>query len=396
MDIPKVKFTKNPNFTVYRIGELLEFYSRKCELISDKEYQLVTVKRRNEGIVDRGKFKGKEIKTPTQFYIKTGDFLISKRQIVHGACEIVPYQFDNAIVSNEYTVVKGKKGLLITEYFNLLSKTNFMKKYYFLSSYGVDIEKMVFNVEDWKKRTIYIPSIEEQRRVVDLFNAINKKIKLQQERITLLKELKKDYMQRIFKQEIRFKDENGGEYPKWKINTMNDLAKITMGFTPDTKNKELWEGKIPWLSIAGLEEKYITDGNKFISENAVVNKEIVPKDTLIMSFKLTLGKLAIVKSPLYTNEAICHFHWTNSLINTEYMYYYLSNINISTFGSRAAKGITLNKESLNAIAVKLPVLKEQKKIATFLSKLDEKVQKEQQKLEALQEQKKGFMQQMFI
>ncbi|WP_157673798.1 restriction endonuclease subunit S [Bacillus cereus] len=176
MDIPKVKFTKNPNFTVYRIGELLEFYSRKCELISDKEYQLVTVKRRNEGIVDRGKFKGKEIKTPTQFYIKTGDFLISKRQIVHGACEIVPYQFDNAIVSNEYTVVKGKKGLLITEYFNLLSKTNFMKKYYFLSSYGVDIEKMVFNVEDWKKRTIYIPSIEEQRRVVDLFNAINKKL----------------------------------------------------------------------------------------------------------------------------------------------------------------------------------------------------------------------------
>ena len=142
--------------------------------------------------------------------------------------------------------------------------------------------------------------------------------------------------------------------------------------------------------------KYISDVSKHISDEALGNKKLVPKGTLIMSFKLTLGRLGIINTEMMTNEAICHFYWKNKNINTEYMYYYLSTVNIESFGCRAAKGITLNNDSLNSIVVKLPVIEEQNKIADILMKIDRKVEKEQEKLDSLNEYKKGLLQQMFV
>ena len=115
-----------------------------------------------------------------------------------------------------------------------------------------------------------------------------------------------------------------------------------------------------------------------------------------MSFKLPLGKLAIVKEPIYTNEAICHFVWKESNVNTEYMYYYLNSINISTFGAQAVKGVTLNNDAINSIIVKLPVIQEQNKIAYFFNKLDKLIEKQSSKVELLKQRKQGFLQKMFV
>ncbi|MGR6005542.1 restriction endonuclease subunit S [Bacillus paranthracis] len=93
---------------------------------------------------------------------------------------------------------------------------------------------------------------------------------------------------------------------------------------------------------------------------------------------------------------MCHFNWKVENVNTEYMYYYFTFINIASFGMQAVKGITLNNDSINSIPIKLPSVKEQEKIAGFLAKLDMKVHLAQIKQKALQKQKQGFMQQMFI
>lgn len=115
-----------------------------------------------------------------------------------------------------------------------------------------------------------------------------------------------------------------------------------------------------------------------------------------MSFKLSIGKLAIIKEPLYINEAIFHFSWKTNGISNKYIYYYLSSINIQSFGSRAAKGITLNKDSLNSIVIELPCIEEQNKIANFLSAVDKKINIEENRLNLLRDQKQAFIQQMFI
>lgn len=103
-------------------------------------------------------------------------------------------------------------------------------------------------------------------------------------------------------------------------------------------------------------QKYLYKGNKGIIEKGVLKYVKVDKDILIMSFKLILGKLVIVKEFIYINEVICYFVWKESNVNIEYMYYYLNFINISIFGVQVVKGVILNNDVINSIIVKLLVI----------------------------------------
>ena len=100
----------------------------------DQKYQLVTVKRRNEGIVSRGFYYGRDILVKNYYEVHSGDYLISKRQLVHGANGQVPESLDKSIVSNEYMICIGNENLT-AEFLTLLSKTQKLKRDFFLSSY---------------------------------------------------------------------------------------------------------------------------------------------------------------------------------------------------------------------------------------------------------------------
>ena len=121
-----------------KIGEILSEVRRSIYLEDSEKYQLVTVKRRNEGVVSRGYLLGKDILVKNYSQLKTNDYLISKRQIIHGANGIVPSELDNAIVSNEYLVVVSNNDVR-TEFLTLVSRTPSMYRKFLLSSYGVDI-----------------------------------------------------------------------------------------------------------------------------------------------------------------------------------------------------------------------------------------------------------------
>ncbi|MDM7286188.1 restriction endonuclease subunit S, partial [Klebsiella pneumoniae] len=86
------------------LEKCLNIEARKAYIQDNQEYDLVTVKRSRGGVIRREHLKGKDISVKSQFYIKEGDFLISKRQIVHGACGLVPKELSGSIVSNEYCV----------------------------------------------------------------------------------------------------------------------------------------------------------------------------------------------------------------------------------------------------------------------------------------------------
>jgi len=281
--------------------------------------------------------------------------------------------------------------LFIYYFLDYFNNENKWKKF----SQGSTFESISGN--EVRSLIIYLPSKTEQQKIGDFFSKLDRQIELEEQKLEKLEEQKKGYMQKIFSQELRFKDDNGNSYPDWSIKKIEDISKVNKGFTPNTKNDEYWdELNENWLSIAGMTQKYLYKGNKGITEKGASKHVKVDKDTLIMSFKLTLGKLAIVKEPIYTNEAICHFVWKESNVNTEYMYYYLNSINISTFGAQAVKGVTLNNDSINSIIVKLPVIQEQNKIAYFFNELDKLVRKQYAKIEVLKQRKKGLLQKMFI
>src|SRR5580692_12415557 len=91
-------------------GEVLEVVERSTKLAPDATYKLLTAKRNRGGIALRGELLGREILTKTQFEAKAGDFLISRRQIIHGACGVVPNELDGAVVSNEYSTLRTRAG----------------------------------------------------------------------------------------------------------------------------------------------------------------------------------------------------------------------------------------------------------------------------------------------
>ena len=284
------------------------------------------------------------------------------------------------------------------KYFLLnLLKTTKIQSYFFQELTGTTIKNL--SLQTLKNTIIKLPIFSEQQKIADFLLNIDKKISIVEEKLSLFEEYKKGIMQKIFNQELRFKDENGNDYPEWNLVTTKEIGKITMGFTPSTKDESMWNGEYKWLSIADLKEngKYIHKTSKTITEKGTKNKKILKKGTLIMSFKLTLGRLGIISEEMFTNEAICHFNWNDeNSIDTEYVYYYLNSIDISSFGKQAVKGITLNTESLNSIEIELPCIEEQQKIANFLSSIDAKIEKISNELENLKEFKKGLLQQMFV
>lgn len=179
------------------IGDVLLEVFRPINLDNETKYRLVTVKRRNGGIAERTILKGKDILVKSQFEIKAGDYVISKRQVVHGATGLVSCELGGSIVSNEYLVGQGTDKLNI-EFFALLSTLPEMYKKFFLSSYGVDIEKLFFDVNDWKKRKILLPSLAEQIQIAHFFKQLDETLVLQKQQLQTLKNLKQAFLEKMF------------------------------------------------------------------------------------------------------------------------------------------------------------------------------------------------------
>lgn len=167
--IPKLGDTPE-GWTRYRLGDLLHKVERPAKMIDSETYQLVTAKRNRGGIVAREILRGDQIRTKTQFYVEAGDFLISNRQISHGACGIVPESLNRAVVSNEYTAFHTADAL-DPAFLNALSHSIYFQQTCFHSSIGVHVEKLVFRLEDWMRWEFDIPSLQEQKRIVAVLDA---------------------------------------------------------------------------------------------------------------------------------------------------------------------------------------------------------------------------------
>lgn len=167
---------------------------------------------------------------------------------------------------------------------------------------------------------------------------------------------------------------------------MSDVFILQMGKTPDRANPLYWNGSKKWVSIADMNDcKYISGTKECISSTAVLESGIkeVPCNTSIMSFKLSVGKVAITKSSLYTNEAIMAFIPKDpSMVMSEFVYYYLKGYKWQG-SKRAVMGITLNKASISQGIFAYPPMSEQERIVAELDLLNGVLEKQKAQLKEL-------------
>jgi type I restriction enzyme M protein len=179
--------------------------------------------------------------------------------------------------------------------------------------------------------------------------------------------------------------------PRKLIRNPKELGKLCedliIGGTPNKKNREYYGGSHLWANISDMREKFITKTELKLSDlgkEKIKNKQIL-KGTLLMSFKLTLGKTAIAGENLFTNEAICGLIFKDKEDETliEYLYYILPLINYLPYAQRASKGLTLNKELIPTVEIPFPEKSQRKLIIEKLRNLTYELQskKEQFKKE---------------
>ncbi len=182
---------------------------------------------------------------------------------------------------------------------------------------------------------------------------------------------------------------------------LDEIFDLQMGKTPSRSNVDYWtDGQYDWVSIAdlGTYQKYVEDTKEKISASAVQESGIksVPANTVIMSFKLSLGKTAITQEPVYTNEAIMAFIPTGKYpVLPDYFYYLFSAKDWTKGTNRAVMGTTLNKAILGTVPVTVPPFNEQRKIVVVLDKVSDLLAKRRQQLDKLDELVKSRFIEMF-
>ena len=135
---------------------------------------------------------------------------------------------------------------------------------------------------------------------------------------------------------------------------LGEVCEIRIGKTPNRSQTLYWGGDYPWLSISDMKGKILCTTKEKITQEAIQKEkmQIVSKGTVVMSFKLSIGKVGILAENMYTNEAIANFVVKNNkMLFNEYLYYALQGMNFDSLTDRAVMGKTLNKAKLNNLSI---------------------------------------------
>ena len=179
---------------------------------------------------------------------------------------------------------------------------------------------------------------------------------------------------------------------------LGEVCEIKIGKTPNRSQTLYWGGDYPWLSISDMKGKILCTTKEKITQEAVQKEkmQIVLKGTVVMSFKLSIGKVGILAENMYTNEAIANFVVKNNkMLFNEYLYYALQGINFDSLTDRAVMGKTLNKAKLNNLSIVYNEPFMQHQIVLRLDGVNKLIESRKQQLSELSKLVKSRFNEMF-
>lgn len=362
-------------------GDCAELRSEKVDPKSSQESHYIGLEHIEQQTLSlAGHGYGSDVDSQKQRFYE-GDVLFGKLRPYFRKVVIAPF---DGICSTDIWVVKPKAGVDRNFLFYWMASEEFIAS----SMYASEGGRMPRAKWDW------VCKFQSQYFTFDEQIAIGKILRVLDQKVAANKALSKtleDIAQTIFKSWfIDFdpvKAKMAGEKPAgmddttaelfpdsimqselgmipsgWDVKPAADLFEVGIGRTPPRKEPQWFckgtEG-IPWVSIRdmGTFETYSHGTNEGLTQTAVdkFNVPVVPENTVLMSFKLTMGKLCISDSDLVTNEAIAHFRISqNSPLNTFYTYHWLSNLDMGSLDSTSSIGTATNSGVIKQIRFLVP------------------------------------------
>lgn len=243
---------------------------------------------------------------------------------------------------------------------------------------------------------IDIPNVGEQEKIGEFFSKLDRQIELEEQKLEKLKEQKKGYMQQIFSQKLRFKDEDGNNYVDWSIKEIKEI--LIPGNKEKIEDKSIYNRLTVGLHGKGVfhleQERKTKDTRPFYQRYE--GELIIGKQNFFN------GSVAIIPEEFngyICSNAIMSYKFKDN-INSKYVLEYLLQNDFLRKNEFLADGTgqkELSEKNFELLTVNIPnSTKEQQKIGDFFSKLDNFIEKQSDKVELLKERKKGFLQKMFV
>lgn len=318
--------------------------------------------------------------------MKKGDVLFGKRRAYQRKVAVAPF---DGIFSAHGMVLRPKEDVICKEYFPFfISSNQFMDTAVRISVGGLS---PTVNWKDLQKQEFELPTISQQRVLADkLWAAYNLK-EAYKKMNSAIDEMVKSQFIEMFGNPNR----NTKGFNQYAI---SDIFDLQMGKTPERDNQNYWnKGVNIWISISDMQDdcKYVGDSKEYITDMAVSESgiKIIPQGTLLMSFKLTIGRVAIADKDIYTNEAIMAFKDKCVVeLSQQWLYNLLTQYDWLGNASQAAKGKTLNKEIIGRSIVSIPPIEMQEEFATIVQQADKSKFELKQAIDKIEKVMKSLLQ----
>ena len=387
--------------------KLNEVFKRKSIKNKGSIVKSVLTNSATQGVILQNDFFDKEIANQNNlegyYIVEIDDFVYNPR--ISKSARVGPLKRNNlsiGVMSPLYTVLKNLKGDL--GFFEYFFETKYWHKYMKgIANYGVRHDRMNITNDGFENLPIPYPVIEEQTKIASFLVTIDQRISQLTEKKQQLEIYKKGITQKIFSQQLRFKDENGKVFPKWEKKKFDSIFKRV-----STKNIEDNQNVLTISAQHGLinQQDYF---NKSVSANDVTGYYLIKKGDFAYNKSYSKG---------YPMGAIkCLTKYEKGVVSTLYICFNIKDKSNENFYEHFFESGMLNKqihkiaqegarnhgllnmsviEFFKDIDVFKPVIQEQKKIANFLNAISEQIQKVSEQLEATKIFKKGLLQQMFV
>lgn len=397
---PKLRFPEfSGEWEEYSIGNVFDFYStnsysRDCLNYIDGEVKNIhygDIHMKFPTIVDANKenipYINRNIsldKIQTDSYCKDGDVIFADASEDYddiGKSIEITNIGDSKIVAGLHTILaRDNNNITVNGFKGYMLLPEKVRKQIKILSAGAKV--LGISKANLVKVKVNIPEKQEQQKIASFLSLVDKKIEKQSEKVEAIKEYKKGMMQKIFSREIRFKDDEGKEFPEWEEKKLGDISKITTGNRNVDDN--IINGEYRFFDRGIDSIKYLNE--YFLDSEAI----IYPGEGSEFMPRYYLGKFALHQRCYAIYDVV------NS-ISVKYLFYYMTTLNKYFLSQAVGTTVSsLRQDNFLKCKVLLPCLQEQQKIANFLSTIDTKLEKEEEKLETLKEWKKGLLQQMFV
>ena len=312
------------------------------------------------------KFTGYDVDTENTFTkaFKKGQILFGRRRAYLKKAAIADF---DGICSGDITVIEaipGKVEPLLLPF--IIQNDKFFDYAVSRSAGGLSPRVKWEHLKDYE---LDLPPIDEQRILADKLWAAYRLKESYKKLLTATQEMVKSQFIEMFGNQNT--NDKG-----WTESLVKDEFKLSMGKTPARNNPECWDnGTQKWVSISDMSSytRYTGDTSEYITDYAIADSGIkaVPKGTIIMSFKLSIGRTAITSEDLYTNEAIMAFAgFDEKKFNIDFLHFLIANKNWLLGAKQAVKGQTLNKESIGNAKIIIPPIEAQEEFASIYNQVD--------------------------